>query len=169
MVKILIVDDHLGMRKMMRRVLRSKDFLIDEAEDGAIACKAFEKTIYYLVIMDIFMPNKDGFELIICLKGNHPDVKFIAISGGAQKGAVSYFDAATYTLEKPFYDEQLLDAVNKTLALVDRKKDVKGHKRDGRATLFSQFYVVTIENKGRKSFRMSTHSTIKYEAGHPQL
>ncbi len=60
--RILIVDDCMDNRLMLRHCLKSTGFLISEAEDGKQALVRAEKEIPDLVLMDLMMPVLDGFE-----------------------------------------------------------------------------------------------------------
>jgi threonine synthase len=62
---ILIVDDHADARRLIRRVLESLgSYNVREAEHGPAALQAFEVERPDLVILDLMMPNMDGFEVL---------------------------------------------------------------------------------------------------------
>jgi CheY-like chemotaxis protein len=115
--KILIVDDEESM------VFSIQDYLSSYAE--CLGATSYEEAISILVknegiaavISDIRMPNKDGFDLLIWLRENRPQVKVVMITAygspsvrslAKQKGAVRY-------LEKPLDLEQLLELVSQLL------------------------------------------------------
>jgi excisionase family DNA binding protein len=81
--KILIVDDDPKIRKFLLRVLSGNGCEVESASDGF---ETGQKSVQFkpdLVILDIFMPRMDGFEVCRRLKGN-PETnhtKIIAISG----------------------------------------------------------------------------------------
>jgi len=65
--KILIVDDELRMRKLVRDFLIKNGYEVIEAEDGIDALEIFEKDNNIdLIILDVMMPKMDGWET--CLK-----------------------------------------------------------------------------------------------------
>ncbi|MFO7657767.1 MAG: response regulator [Bacteroidales bacterium] len=82
MKRILIVDDNLMMRKLIRNIFIDHQFEIEEAEDGIKGLEIVRKTGIDLVITDIIMPKMEGIELIMHLKRDFPEIKIIAISGG---------------------------------------------------------------------------------------
>jgi CheY-like chemotaxis protein len=115
--KILTVDDEESM------VFSIQDYLSSYAE--CLGATSYEEAISVLVkntdiaavISDIRMPNKDGFDLLMWLRENRPQVKVIMITAygspsvrslAKQKGAVRY-------LEKPLDLEQLLRVVSQLL------------------------------------------------------
>jgi len=90
------------------------------ANDGELGMKLFNENQVDLVITDIIMPGKDGFETIIELKRTCPDIKVIAMSGGGHEPSEYYLDTAKcfkaqYTFEKPFETSDMLEAVYELL------------------------------------------------------
>jgi CheY-like chemotaxis protein len=61
--RILVVDDETRMRDLLRVVLESRGYSVEEAEDGLQALKMFAADPPDMVILDIMMPVMDG---IIC-------------------------------------------------------------------------------------------------------
>ena len=118
MARILIVDDDVVIRDLLRVFLESDGHQVDEAVDGKQAVMRFRENLSDIVITDIFMPENDGLELIMELKIDFPDVKIISISGGSQnlnKKLVLKFAKLLGTvqqLEKPFTKKQVLEAVH---------------------------------------------------------
>ncbi len=60
--KILIAEDNLINQKIAMLMLRKYDQIIDLAENGDIAVEKFKSDNYDLVLMDLHMPELDGFE-----------------------------------------------------------------------------------------------------------
>jgi two-component system OmpR family response regulator len=63
MSRILIVDDDPHIRELVRRFLRNDQFDVHEAADGLEALKVLDSFRADLVILDVMMPNLDGWEL----------------------------------------------------------------------------------------------------------
>lgn len=82
MKRILIVDDNLMMRKLIRNIFINEEYEIVEAENGSEGLEMAKKYNIDLVITDIIMPVMEGLELIMHLKRDFPGIKIIAISGG---------------------------------------------------------------------------------------
>ena len=116
--KILIIEDEPHTRRMLRRLLQREGYETLEAADGMEGLKVFLGQPVDAVLMDIYMPEKDGLELILELRNRHGFENIIAISGG---GILSTQNAnilktaqtfgARYTLSKPFTREALLKAI----------------------------------------------------------
>ena len=63
MVRILIVEDDVNTRKLMCAVLKQNGFETLQAEDGVAALDVMDKQHVDLVVLDLMMPNMDGYEL----------------------------------------------------------------------------------------------------------
>ncbi len=118
--RILVVDDENEMRRMLRQMLEFEGFEVVEASDGKIAERLCHEQLFDLIITDLIMPEKEGIELIMGIRQEFPDMRFIAISGGGRLMAGEYLPiakdlGAASTLEKPFKREDLLAAVHDLL------------------------------------------------------
>jgi len=122
MAKILIVDDELPIRCMLREMLEQDGHEVSEAENGAVAQHCFREARFDLLITDLVMPEKNGLNLILDIRKEWPNVRIVAISGGGGiTGRFEYLPIAKLVgaaciLEKPFRKEQLQSAVQSALA-----------------------------------------------------
>ncbi|MBN1912832.1 MAG: response regulator [Candidatus Omnitrophica bacterium] len=118
--KILVVDDDDIVRKTIINILELEGkYDIEEAQDGLIAEKKIEEFIPDLIILDIKMPNKDGYEVFWDLK-KKPDkghIKVIAVSGfsGQIGGAIMDALGADSFFEKPLDIKKFRERVNALL------------------------------------------------------
>ncbi|MBI5315339.1 MAG: response regulator [Nitrospirae bacterium] len=120
MPSILIIDDDDSLRDSLRRTLHREGYIIIEASEGGRGLKQLERQPVDLILLDMFMPDKDGLETIMELRRTHPGIRVIAMSGGGFKGTVDVLPVATKlgvrrTLSKPFTREQLLEALREEL------------------------------------------------------
>lgn len=120
MAKILVIDDDHNIRTLLCRMLERAGYEVLSAADGTQASELFRRHPLDLIITDLFMPDREGMEIIQELRANHPRVKIIAISGGGSLGGTSFLDVArligaTSTLAKPFGSEALLRTVAEVL------------------------------------------------------
>lgn len=67
-MKILVVDDEMLIRNVVREYLTLENYEVEEASDGDEAINLFRNNDYDLVIMDVMMPKKDGFQTVKELK-----------------------------------------------------------------------------------------------------
>lgn len=71
MKTILIVDDSATIRKLLAYILKRKNYIIAEAEDGMDAMEKLSHVQVDLVIVDLNMPNMDGIEFVKNLRDNY--------------------------------------------------------------------------------------------------
>jgi DNA-binding response OmpR family regulator len=121
MNNILIIDDDAYVRRCIVDILDQSGYAVIEAENGKIGMDLFNKSKVDLVIVDLFMPEKEGIETIIELRKGSPNLKILAISGGIPGHGPDHFLhiaqklGADSSLDKPFNMWQLLDAVQNLL------------------------------------------------------
>lgn len=118
MPRILIVDDEPDMLAMMDDTLQMAGYEVVQAHEGRQALELYREKPTDLVITDVFMPAKDGFETIIELRKEFPDSLILAITGrppGAHVLPVAKRLGAVEVLQKPFSPEDLLAVVNRVL------------------------------------------------------
>lgn len=119
--RILLVDDDPDVVRSLRTTLTKAGYEVVPASNGAEAVRLWrELNGGDLVLLDMFMPEKDGLETIIELRTHSPDVPIIAMSGGGTMGRVDILaDAkllgAVHTLEKPFSTHTLLALVTRAI------------------------------------------------------
>jgi DNA-binding response OmpR family regulator len=85
MAKILVIDDEPHIRTLVKAFLVKEGHEVDLAENGMEGLKLIGLNPYDLLITDIVMPEKDGLELIMDLKGRVPRIRIIVISGGGTR------------------------------------------------------------------------------------
>lgn len=78
---VLIVDDHAGFRSLARRLLVAAGFeVIGEAEDGASALESAQRLRPAVVLLDVQLPDCDGFEVARRLRDAGLDVATVLVS-----------------------------------------------------------------------------------------
>jgi DNA-binding response OmpR family regulator len=110
--KVLIVDDEEVIRKFLRIHLAKLGYEVKEAADGEQAIEQLGKDDFDLLICDILMPKKDGWEVIKEVKSN-PKTKNLPVIVLTAKNEDSdmfkgYDLGANYYMTKPFTKAQLL-------------------------------------------------------------
>jgi DNA-binding response OmpR family regulator len=118
MATILFIDDEEAVRMVYQVALERAGYRVLTAENGQHGLRLLEHEEVDLIVVDIFMPEMDGLELIPLLRKTRPTTKIIAISGGS--GRSNHIDMARHlgahdTLMKPFSLQALLDAVSSQL------------------------------------------------------
>ena len=80
MVNILIVDDDKNIRKLMQVVLERQGFKVYLASDGLEALDVIDQVKINLAIVDIMMPNLDGYEFTKTLRDGNEDLSVLMVS-----------------------------------------------------------------------------------------
>ena len=116
MARILLIDDDIRVLETYCQMLERAGYEVVKATGGKEGTRVFRDNPTDLVITDIVMPEKEGLETIIELRRNFPEVKIIAISGGAFLEPKDYLEMAKQfgamrTLTKPIDQEELLETV----------------------------------------------------------
>ncbi len=121
MAKILVVDDELQIRVMLKHMLEQDQHEVIEAANGSDGSRLYREAQPDLIITDLVMPEKNGIDMLLELKKEFPAVCVLAISGGG--GITGSFDylpiaklvGASDVLRKPFGVQELREAVHKAL------------------------------------------------------
>ena len=116
MARILIIDDDRNILYLLRQILEDAGHDVFEARDGATGLRLVRQARPELVMTDIFMPERDGLEIILALKREFPTIKTVAISGAEEIRGLSYLAmartfGADQIIRKPFTRHEVLAAV----------------------------------------------------------
>lgn len=120
MVKILVVDDEMKIRQMIRKFAEFEGFEVEEACDGLEAVNLCLTKDYDLVVMDIMMPNLDGFSAVKRIKESKPGLPVIMLSAlGEEYDRIHGFDIGVddYVV-KPFSSKELMMRIHAILKRV---------------------------------------------------
>ncbi len=137
MYKLLVVDDEVNIRKVVREYAEFEGYEIEEAEDGMQAIEMAKKKDYDLIIMDVMMPKLDGFSSCKEIK-KHKDVPVIMLSArGEEYDKLFGFEIGIddYVV-KPFSPKELMARVrvairrNTSEQKADEKLEFEGLKID---------------------------------------
>ncbi len=116
MAEILIIDDEIVMRTALRHVLEGAGHTVREAINGNEGMAFFRESATDVVITDMLLPEKSGFDIIREIREFNPDTQIIAISALAYDA----FEAAeglgaNATFEKPIRMKNLLETIDHLL------------------------------------------------------
>lgn len=113
MTRILIIDDQADVRAMISIVLRIHRFDIVEAASAAEGLKAFREARFDLAIVDVFLQDTSGVDVITIMREHIPGLPVIAISGMTPLDFVSGTPELSNVvcLQKPFRPNDLMHAI----------------------------------------------------------
>ena len=112
-MRILLVEDELGIADFVERALRSQGHVVDQVSDGIEGERLAVASEVDLVILDITLPGRDGLEVLRGIRRTKPALPVILLTARAEIGdKVAGLDAgATDYMTKPFSVEELLARV----------------------------------------------------------
>ena len=126
-MRILIVEDEFTLADVIKSRLEKEHYIVDIVTDGEEGLYNERSNIYDLIILDVMLPRKDGFEILKRIRGEEINSKVLMLIAksmledklnGFEKGANDY-------LTKPFHMDELVARVNAQLKnpVYLRKKD----------------------------------------------
>ncbi|RBP40376.1 response regulator receiver domain-containing protein [Roseimicrobium gellanilyticum] len=131
---IAIVDDEPRMRSALCRLLRVRGYAAVPFEDPALFLQTLETRKYGCVVLDLHMPEINGFDVLECVSRQAEMVPVIVITGHDQPGSaerVQRLGALVY-LTKPVDEEPLLRAIEAALAPPGQTQDSQASEHPAR-------------------------------------
>lgn len=166
--KILYVEDELFLGKIVRESLESRGFEVIMESDGAKATDLFKKSNPDICVLDIMLPNKDGFQIADEIRELNEEVPIIFLTAKTQTEDVvkGFTLGGNDYIRKPFSMEELIVRIQNLL----RSKSNGETKIQGDAVDIGKYHfqlnrqVLSIESAERKlSYRESELLKLLYE------
>lgn len=117
----MVVEDDLNIGKLMRTVLEQNRYQAVLATDGVEALEVLEKQHIDLMVVDVMMPNMDGYELTKILRefGNHIPILMVTAKESLTDKKLGFMMGADDYMVKPIHEEEFILRVK---ALLRRSK-----------------------------------------------
>jgi DNA-binding response OmpR family regulator len=114
---ILVVDDEHSLRIAICAQLKEQGYGVSSAEDGEVAIEMLRSQTFDLILLDLNMPNVDGFEVLRFAKKKHPKTKAVMMTGFADLNNAldSRGLGADHFIAKPFERKELLSVIHRLL------------------------------------------------------
>jgi CheY-like chemotaxis protein len=121
--QVLIVDDDQSVRFVLRKALQEGGWIVREVDDGSVVEEELENQRYDLLLLDLYMPGMNGFEVLRRIRQPHagvlplwktpPTVAIVVLSGAAAPDALSFASrlGADACVQKPFEIDDVLAAI----------------------------------------------------------
>jgi DNA-binding response OmpR family regulator len=103
--RILIVEDDESIRTVFAHALRQQSIELDELADGGPAVEAIRSGRYDVVVLDLRLPEKDGFEILRVIRDDRKKPVILALS------------ASTEDVRRVAGDRSVMMCINKNFAL----------------------------------------------------
>lgn len=121
MTTVTVIDDDVHITTIVSEMLSEAGFVVTSFNSSTEGFKFVFEHKPDILILDIFMPDIDGYEFIRKIHNIHPNLKVITISGGCDPFdkestlTISQKLGANTTLQKPFDYDDLLNAVDEII------------------------------------------------------
>src|SRR3954471_14426369 len=121
--KILLCEDDANLGAVLKNYLELNDYDVVLERDGRLGLAAFQREKFDLCLLDVMMPNMDGFTLAEEIRDVNPDVPLFFLSAKTMKDDIiqGYKLGADDYITKPFDSEVLL---HKIKAILKRNEEV---------------------------------------------
>ena len=108
--RALVVDDDIGIRVLVSRILTRHGYTVDSVRDGAEAIEQLLQHDYAVITLDLMMPRIDGYGVVQYLTDHMPEKleKVIVMSAFGATAMEKVCPPIVHFIEKPFEIEQLL-------------------------------------------------------------
>ncbi len=122
--KILLVEDDLSFGSVLESYLEINDFIVEWIDDGKYALDAFRKDEFHLCILDVMLPNVDGFTIASEIRAINKTIPIIFLTAKKLKDDVlkGYGLGADDYITKPFDADILLAKIK---AIISRRAGVR--------------------------------------------
>lgn len=144
---LLVVDDDRHIQNAMADYLRSLGHRTETASTCGEAIERMEEFPFEVVVCDVNLPDKDGFELLQWARDNTPDTSIILLTGfGTIESAVEAIRMGAFDyLTKPVIDEELNLSIERAISqrkLVQENKQLKErlHEKHGLSNIIGKDY-----------------------------
>jgi DNA-binding response OmpR family regulator len=126
MPRILVIDDQPHVRASIKIALEAKKFDVVLVESGREGLREFDASSFDLAIVDIYLPDMDGVNIIKAFRKRKPNFPIVAISGipvsESGRTMLEFLPmvpnlATVVCLQKPFRLNQLLDAIQNAIGI----------------------------------------------------
>ncbi|MCK5574360.1 MAG: response regulator [Sphingomonadales bacterium] len=120
MPKALLIDDNPSILNLMRDILIDSGMDVYTAKDGEEGSRMLNELEPDILVTDIFMPNRDGLELLREIRNTHKSLKVMVITGNGNDYSADYLQMSKYLgadalMHKPFDLDKFSRSVNELL------------------------------------------------------
>lgn len=150
MYKILIADDESSIRETVSFYMEKEGYIPLAAGDGVQALELFEREKPALVILDVMMPEKNGFEVCKEIRRSDPDtpILFLSAKGDIVDKSVGFGSGADDYITKPFIPDELVMRVNSCLR---RQRKTPRDALDNETRIFGDLEVNAVKREVKRN------------------
>lgn len=148
--RILIVDDNPEIREIIHVLLEGEGFLIEEAADGETALQLTMEKDFDLIILDIMMPGKNGYQTCVSIRKNcNAPVLFLSARTQDSDKTLGFSSGGDDYLAKPFSYNEL---ISRSKALIRRYLVYKGKEQPSSSKKILRYHHLEIHEEEQEVF-----------------
>lgn len=123
---ILLAEDNLINQNFATTILRKSKFNVEVAENGNKVLEALEKSKYDIILMDLHMPERDGYETTTIIRNSEKDysnIPIVAVTAAAIKGEKErcFNEGMNAYISKPYDPKELVNKISNILGTISIK------------------------------------------------
>jgi DNA-binding response OmpR family regulator len=113
-MKILVIEDEYNLADVISSMLKSNNYMVDIDTDGEDGLYNALSDLYDLIILDVMLPHKNGFEILSEIRKNNIKAKVIMLTAKSdiESKMTGFNNGADDYLTKPFHMDELIARVN---------------------------------------------------------
>ena len=118
--RVLVVDDDDAIRALLCTILRRRGFVVDSARNGAEALDKCERCRYAVVLLDLMMPQLNGYEVLNTFAKRPREERplILVLTAGSEPRNLSA-DLVAGTIRKPFDVDMIADTIFAALSTLN--------------------------------------------------
>jgi CheY-like chemotaxis protein len=110
--RALVVEDDPAIRRLVEKLLQRRGIIIDTAHDGKEALARLKGSDYSVVVLDLMLPEANGYEIIAYIKNNLPRLPVVVVSAVSQQALSQLdMDVVKIVISKPFDVHDFTDKI----------------------------------------------------------
>jgi DNA-binding response OmpR family regulator len=124
---LLIAEDDSGFLKILQQMFEEKNFKTYTADNGILALEQYHTYKPEVILMDIDMPEKDGWEVLNQIRKENTLVPIIVMTGHKieEKDSLKSYDlGATFFIRKPFHYKEIAALINSQAKSICNREDI---------------------------------------------
>lgn len=143
-IKVLYAEDEPFLARIVKESLESRDFDVMLVDDGAMVTEAFEQFLPNICVLDIMLPNKDGFAIAAEIRVKNPMIPIIFLTAKTQtQDILQGFDVGGNDyLKKPFSMEELIVRINNLISLTSYQEQKSSKDNENGVTRLGAYSFV---------------------------
>lgn len=166
-IKVLYIEDELSLGKIVKESLQRRGFEVVMESDGAKALQLFREISPTVCVLDVMLPNKDGFEIAEEIRAIDPEVPILFLTAKTQTADLvkGFTLGGNDYIRKPFSMEELIARIDNVLRKTEKlPSPATEHIRIGKFRFYINRQILANGREEKKlSYRESELLKLLYE------